>query len=80
MTAFGAMDIGGLNGRNGIQCRHQVRDWNADFGRRAAAFTGYGHQPGHPLNDGIIGAFIPVGTILSEAGNGAVDDSGMKPT
>ena len=53
----------------------EVRDGNADPHRAFAGRAGDRHQPTHALRDLIEAGTLVIGAVLTEAGNGAIDDA-----
>src|SRR5882757_929196 len=53
----------------------EIRNWNTDAHRTLARKTGYRHQPAHALGDLVKTRTLAIGSVLTEAGNGPIDDA-----
>src|SRR5689334_24334472 len=58
-----------------IATGEDIRDRNADAGRRAVGHAGQVHHAAHSLRHEIVARALCVGTVLAEAGDRAIDEA-----
>ena len=66
-----------LDGDDGIEAGKNVGDGDADLLRLAAGRAGDRHQARHALHDEVVAGARGIGAVLTEAGDGAVDEAGI---
>ncbi len=77
LTCAEAIDVGVEDAKGGVHACVEVGDGDADFNGWAVGVSGDAHDAGHALRDEVKAAAFGVGSGLSKAGDGTVDEPGV---
>src|SRR5690606_37256546 len=77
LTRLLPVQQGGQDGVRGPHAGADVGDGHAGPHRRGVLGARHAHDAAHGLGDGVVAGLVPVGTVLAEARDGAVDDAGI---